>query len=178
MGQCVRNQMQSFQGIKQHQGPVSDISSVHSWSTRLSFSLALFLANESRSNQYSFNMNTPSTASDSSSDFINDFSTNGLTTNLIFFSNEFPNDDLKDLFRRLHRHSKDKRFTLLATFLENCARVLREETSRLPQHLRELIPPFEDLFTLVDGGQFHLGPLGASMESAFLCALQVAMIIG
>ncbi|KAJ5834965.1 hypothetical protein N7447_000991 [Penicillium robsamsonii] len=123
-------------------------------------------------------MNTPSSASESSGDFVNDFSTNGFTTNLIFFSNEFPNDDLKDVFRRLHRHSKDRRFTLLATFLENCARVLKEETSRLPQHLRELIPPFEDLFTLVDGGQFRLGPLGASMESAFLCALQVGMIIG
>ncbi|CAG7948614.1 unnamed protein product [Penicillium nalgiovense] len=123
-------------------------------------------------------MNTPSTGSESSNDFVDEFSYDGLTTNFIFFSNEFPNDDLKDLFRRLHRHSKDRRFTLLATFLENCARVLREETSRLPQHMRELIPPFEDLFTLVDGGQFRLGPLGASMESAFLCALQVAMIIG
>ncbi|KAF5863302.1 hypothetical protein ETB97_010300 [Aspergillus alliaceus] len=119
-------------------------------------------------------MDTPSC---SSTDMVNDFA-NDLTTKLVFFSNEFPNDDLKDLFRRLHRHSKDKRFTLLATFLENCARVLREETRRLPQHLKELVPPFETLFTLVDSGKFHLGPLGASMESAFLCALQVGMIIG
>ncbi|KZF25341.1 beta-ketoacyl synthase domain-containing protein [Xylona heveae TC161] len=123
-------------------------------------------------------METPSSASESLNDSINNFNPEDLTTNLIYFSNDFPNDDLKDLFRRLHRHSKDRRFTLLATFLENCARVLKEETNHLPQSLRELVPPFETLFTLVDGGQFRLGPLGASMESAFLCALQVGMIIG
>lgn len=174
------NIVQLFSTYKQHPSPITVTTFFfHSRPKQLDLFFFLYLlASQGNLNQETLAMNTPSTGSESSNDFVDEFSYDGLTTNFIFFSNEFPNDDLKDLFRRLHRHSKDRRFTLLATFLENCARVLREETSRLPQHMRELIPPFEDLFTLVDGGQFRLGPLGASMESAFLCALQVAMIIG
>src|SRR4051812_29735313 len=35
-----------------------------------------------------------------------------------YFSNEFPRGDLKDLFRRLLSHSKDRRHPLLAIFIQ------------------------------------------------------------
>ncbi len=115
-------------------------------------------------------METPSSGS---TDIVDDFN-----TKLVFFSNEFPNDDLKDLFRRLQRRSKDKRFAMLATLLENCTRVIKEESAQLPQCLRDLIPPFDDVLTLVDSGNFRFGPLGAAMESSFLVVLQLGMLIG
>ncbi len=100
-------------------------------------------------------------------------------TKLVFFSNEFPNDDLKDLFRRLHRHSKDRRFTLLAAFLEECTVVVREEAARLPKPLQSLIPHFDSILGLLDtGGDFRQGSLGAAMESVFLCVLELGMLIG
>ncbi|KAI1098430.1 putative polyketide synthase [Jackrogersella minutella] len=96
---------------------------------------------------------------------------------LVFFSNEFPNDDLKDLFRRLHQHTKDKRFRSLSIFIEECTATLKDEASKLPRHLQDLIPRFETILSLADG-DYRKGPLGAAMESVFLCVLQVGTIIG
>ncbi|OCL13959.1 putative polyketide synthase [Glonium stellatum] len=103
---------------------------------------------------------------------------NDMKTKLIFFSNEFPNDDLRDLFRRLQRHSKDTRFRHLAAFLEECTRVVKEEALKLPQQLQDLIPNFGTVLNLVDHGDFRQGPLGAAMESVTLCVLEIGMLIG
>ena len=115
-------------------------------------------------------MDTPSSAS---TDMVNDYK-----TKVIFFSNEFPSDDLRDLFRRLQRHSKDKRFQYLNTFLEECTDVVKEEARRLPQHVQSLIPNFATVLTLVEHGDFRQGPLGAAMESVILCVLELGMLIG
>ena len=114
--------------------------------------------------------NTPSSCS---TDLLTD-----LKTKIVFFGNEFPNDDLKDLFRRLQRHSKDRRFPLLNLFLEECSAVIKDEAAKLPQHVQDLIPPFHTVLTLADHGDFRQGALGAAMESALLCVLQIGMIIG
>ncbi|KAI1079859.1 putative polyketide synthase [Whalleya microplaca] len=97
---------------------------------------------------------------------------------LVFFSNEFPNDDLRDLFQRLHRHAKDRRFRTLSTFIEECTVTLKEEATKLPRQLQDLIPNFETVLSLADHADFRKGALGAAMESAFLCVLQIGMIIG
>ncbi|KAI4246107.1 MAG: hypothetical protein L6R40_002059 [Gallowayella cf. fulva] len=111
--------------------------------------------------------------STASTDMVNDEK-----TKVIFFSNEFPSDDLRDLFRRLQRHSKDKRFRYLNTFLEECTDVVKEEARRLPQHVQSLIPNFATVLTLVEHGDFRQGPLGAAMESVVLCVLELGMLIG
>ncbi|KAL9043691.1 MAG: hypothetical protein Q9214_003130 [Letrouitia sp. 1 TL-2023] len=115
-------------------------------------------------------MDTPSSAS---GDMVNDYK-----ARLIFFSNDFPNDDLRDLFRRLQRHSKDKRFRYLATFLAECTSVVKEEARRLPLQVQALIPHFVTVLTLVDCGDFRQGPLGAAMESVTLCVLELGTLIG
>jgi len=99
---------------------------------------------------------------------------NNFTTKFAFFGNEFPNDDLKDLFRRLQRNSKDKRFRFLALFLDEAQLVLKEELLRLPQALRCLIPPFQTILDLVDLRQ---GPMGGAIETALLCILEIGMLI-
>lgn len=116
-----------------------------------------------------FTMDTPSSLS---TDGINDF-----TTKLVFFSNEFPNDDLQDLFRRLQRNSKNKRFRCLATFLEECTAIVKEETLKLPQPVQDLLPPFQTVLSLADQSQFQQGPLGGALESALLCVLEIGMFI-
>lgn len=115
-------------------------------------------------------MDTPSSVS---TDRMNEF-----TTKLVFFSNEFPNDDLKDLFRRLQRHSKDKRFPLLAAFLEECTVLIQREALKLPKALQDILPPFQTVLTLVDNNQLRQGPLGGALECAFLCILEIGMFIG
>ena len=101
-----------------------------------------------------------------------------LKTRVIFFGNEFPSDYMRDLFRRLHRHSKDKRFPFLAAFLEDSAATIKEEASKLPRSLQDLIPSFNSVLTLADHGDFRYGPLGAAMESALLTVFEIGMLIG
>ncbi|KAG2001528.1 hypothetical protein GB937_010070 [Aspergillus fischeri] len=95
----------------------------------------------------------------------------------VWFGNEFPNDDLKDLFRRLHQHSKDRRFRLLSVFLDESTAILKEEVANLPQQLQELVPHFDTACTLPEV-DFRQGPLGAAMESALLTILELGMLIG
>lgn len=115
-------------------------------------------------------MNTPSSVSTEVMD--------NFTTKLVFFSNEFPRDDLEDLFRRLQRHSKDKRFRFLAEFLKECTGVINEESLKLPQPLQSLLPPVQTVLSLVENPQFRVGPLGGALESALLCILEIGMFIG
>ena len=103
---------------------------------------------------------------------------NDYKTKLVFFSNEFPSDDLRDLFRRLQRHSKDKRFRYLSIFIEECTAVVKEEARKLPQPIQDLIPNFSTVLTLVDHGDFRQGPLGAAIESVTLCVLEIGALIG
>ncbi|KAF4219428.1 hypothetical protein CNMCM6457_003033 [Aspergillus fumigatiaffinis] len=95
----------------------------------------------------------------------------------VWFGNEFPSDDLKDLFRRLHQHSKDRRFRLLSVFLDESTAILKEEVANLPQQLRELVPHFDTACTLAEV-DFRQGALGAAMESALLTILELGMLIG
>ncbi|KAL3457362.1 hypothetical protein BJX64DRAFT_295952 [Aspergillus heterothallicus] len=99
-------------------------------------------------------------------------------TELIFFGNEFPNDDLKGLFRNLLRAAKDRRFRQLASFLEESTLVLKREIAALPQSLKVLVPHFHTLMPLVEVDDFRQGPLGAAMESALLTVLELGMFIG
>ncbi|KAK3382227.1 putative polyketide synthase [Lasiosphaeria ovina] len=95
-----------------------------------------------------------------------------------YFSNEFPHDDLKDLFRRLFAHSKDSRHTLLASFVREATLAVREEVRLLPATLRALVPPFESVFSLADHAELRSGPLGGSIDGLLLCAVQLAAFIG
>lgn len=100
------------------------------------------------------------------------------TSRLLFFSNEFPNDDLRYLFRRLHTHSKSQRFRLLATFLDACGDALHAEVAALPLNLKKLVPSFKSVLSLADNPDFRTGPVGGALESALLCVLEIAMFIG
>lgn len=97
---------------------------------------------------------------------------------LLFFGNEFPSDDLKDIFRRLVRHSKDRRFRILASFIDEATRVIQDEISKLPLDLRKHVPHFDTVLTIPEHGDFRQTGLGAAMESALLVVLQLSGLIG
>lgn len=97
---------------------------------------------------------------------------------LAYFSNEFPRDDLKDLFRHLHVHSKDTRYPTLARFINQATLAIHEEVRLLPVTLKTLVPPFETIFSLADHSALRNGPLGGAVEGMLLCVVQLAAIIG
>lgn len=97
---------------------------------------------------------------------------------IVHFSNEFPNDDLKDLYRRLHTHSKDKKHLILAAFLDEATLAIKEEVQKLPRSLKDLIPTFETILNFVDHPKLRQGPLGGSVEGILLCVLEIATFVG
>nr|P9WET1.1 RecName: Full=Non-reducing polyketide synthase Preu7; Short=NR-PKS Preu7 [Preussia isomera]UNY67720.1 polyketide synthase Preu7 [Preussia isomera] len=116
---------------------------------------------------------TPSGTSDMSIEQVN-----AGEIRVAFFSNEFPHDDLGNLFRQLHIHSNDRRHLLLARFIHEATSALHEEVRLLPNALRALIPPFETIFNLVDHEALRNGRLGGAINGALLCAVQLATLIG
>jgi asperthecin polyketide synthase len=101
------------------------------------------------------------------------------TAELLLFSHEFPSEDVQMLFRSLHRHSKGRKFPLLASFLMECDHIVKEEISKLPKQLQDQLPPFRTVTTLASHfDELKNGPLGGAWEGAFLCIYQIAMLIG
>lgn len=97
---------------------------------------------------------------------------------LAYFGNEFPPDDLQDLARRLHNHSKDKRHHVLARLLDETTSTLRSEISNLPTKLKSLLPPFESILNLVDYPELRKGPLSGSIDGVLLSVIELATFIG
>lgn len=102
----------------------------------------------------------------------------GLPSRLAFFGNDFPIDDLRQLFRRLLRHSKDRRFRTLAAFIHEATLVVKEEVCELPHKLKDHVPHFDTVLTLPEHGHFRETGLGPAMEGVFLIVLQLGMLIG
>ncbi|KAL7934399.1 putative polyketide synthase, partial [Trichoderma chlorosporum] len=101
------------------------------------------------------------------------------TTKFILFSHEFPSGDLKDLIRKIHRYAKLPRYSQLARFLQECSSILKQEVQKLPRPLRDQVPPFHDVVTLVSHWEkLKESSLCGTWEGAFLCIYEIAMLIG
>jgi monodictyphenone polyketide synthase len=97
---------------------------------------------------------------------------------LAYFSNEFPHDDVQDLSRRLHIHSKDINRHILARFLDYATLALRDEIRGLPARSRALIPPFQTILNLANYPELREGPLSGSIDGILLCVIELALFIG
>jgi hypothetical protein len=97
---------------------------------------------------------------------------------LVYFSNEFPREDLQDLFRRLHNHSKDKQHPVLARFIHEATWAVKDEVRRLPTELKQLIPPFENLLSWVENAELREGLICGAVDGVLLIVVQLATYIG
>ncbi|KAK8022725.1 polyketide synthase [Apiospora rasikravindrae] len=96
---------------------------------------------------------------------------------LLYFSNEFPHDDLASLARRLQVLSKQRRHPHLARFLDEATETIRAEVRQLPAVLRDTIPPFQSILDFVDCSELRKGSLGASVDGVILVAVQLGTLI-
>lgn len=97
---------------------------------------------------------------------------------VIFFGNELPKGDVQDVFRKLHDHSKDASHPLLASFIAEATRTLREEVGQLPSETRQLIPPFDSVLAWADMTQLRESPLCGAVEGVLLVVAQIGAYIG
>lgn len=97
---------------------------------------------------------------------------------LVYFSNEFPKDDLQDLFRGLHNHSKDNRHSTLARFIIETTRAVNDEVRRLPTELKHLIPPFKTILSWAEHTELREGLICGAVDGVLLVVFQLATYIG
>lgn len=97
---------------------------------------------------------------------------------LVYFSNDFPKDDLHDVFRRLHNHSKDKHFPILAQFIHEATWAIKDEVRQLPTELKQLIPSFDTLLSWAENTQLRGGLICGAVEGVLLVFVQLATYIG
>ncbi|KAL5045376.1 hypothetical protein BDW71DRAFT_215228 [Aspergillus fruticulosus] len=97
---------------------------------------------------------------------------------LIYFSNEFPQDDLQTTFRELRIHNKDRRHPVLARFLQESTLAVREEVRQLPTALRKMVPPFETILDIAEFSNLRHGPLSGAIEGVLLCVIELGTLIG
>ncbi|RWA08250.1 hypothetical protein EKO27_g6849 [Xylaria grammica] len=96
---------------------------------------------------------------------------------VIYFSNEFPNDDLQQLFRQLLHSSKDRRHPHLARFLDEATLAVRDELGHLTPALRSLIPPFGTILDFAHFTDLRKGPLCGSIDGILLCVVEIGTLI-
>ncbi|THC93448.1 hypothetical protein EYZ11_007067 [Aspergillus tanneri] len=96
---------------------------------------------------------------------------------LVYFSNEFPHDDLQDLLRRLYKHSNSRSHPILAQFIDDATIAIREEIRQLPASLKRLMPPLDTVLDLADHPALRKGPLGGSIDGVLLCMLELGTLI-
>lgn len=98
---------------------------------------------------------------------------------LIYFSNEFPHDDLHKLLRMLRQHSKDRQHSILARFFDEATFAIRDEVRQLPATLQAYIPPFESILDFVDFTDLRRqGSLSESINGMLLCTVEIGTFIG
>lgn len=97
---------------------------------------------------------------------------------IVYFSNDFPKDDLVDVFRRLHNHSKDKHFPVLAQFIREATWAIKDEVRQLPTELKQLIPPFNTLLAWAENSQLREGLICGAVDGVLLVVAQLATYIG
>ncbi|RHZ44133.1 type I polyketide synthase [Aspergillus thermomutatus] len=92
-----------------------------------------------------------------------------LTSNVILFDNS-TSDRLSVLRRLIHNHDNP----LLEAFLRQAALLLRDEVSRQPQHIQDLIPRFANIIELIERSHDQNYPI---LEYALLCIYQIGSLI-
>ncbi|KAJ5655746.1 type I iterative polyketide synthase [Penicillium longicatenatum] len=97
---------------------------------------------------------------------------------LVYFSNEFSKDDLQGVFRRLHNHSKESCYPILADFISKATWAIKDEVRQLPTELKDLISPFETIFSWVENTELREGLICGAVDGVLLIAVQLATYIG
>lgn len=96
---------------------------------------------------------------------------------VVYFSNEFPKEDLTDIFRQLHKQSKSTNHEHLARFTRDATRAIKEEIEKLPSSLKNQIPPFESLTSWSEQKELREGELCGAIDGVLLILAQLSVYI-
>lgn len=97
---------------------------------------------------------------------------------LVYFSNDFPKDDLQNLFRHLRNQAKTRQHTILAHFLTTATASVKHEIQALSVELKQYFRPFESLLDWADDTELRKSSLCGAVDGVLLVILQLAAYIG
>ncbi|KAH2544610.1 hypothetical protein KXW97_001873 [Aspergillus fumigatus] len=97
---------------------------------------------------------------------------------VVYFGNELPQDGIQGICRRLHTYTKDRRYPLLARFIEESTWAVHDEVRQLHAAQKALVSPFESVLHLAEQPELCRGPLCGSIEGVLLCVIQLGTFIG
>jgi monodictyphenone polyketide synthase len=96
---------------------------------------------------------------------------------VIYFSNDFPKENLQDVFRKLYINSKDHRHPLLAQFMSEATEAIKYEVSALPSGMKQLVPPFQTLDSWSENKELREGNLRGAVDGVLLVLVQISLYI-
>lgn len=96
---------------------------------------------------------------------------------VVYFSNEFPKEDLQQVFRLLHIKSKSDNHHILAKFNDDATKAIKREVQKLPSSLRQLIPPFQTLSSWAERKDLREGHLCGAVDGVLLILAQISLYI-
>ncbi|KAF2209148.1 hypothetical protein CERZMDRAFT_87124 [Cercospora zeae-maydis SCOH1-5] len=96
---------------------------------------------------------------------------------LIYFSNEFPPDDIATVLRNIRLLAKDRRHPILELFLVKATEAIRKEIQMLPGEVREAFPAFSCITSLWHEHNLREGALSGAIDGALLCVVQLGIYI-
>jgi monodictyphenone polyketide synthase len=99
------------------------------------------------------------------------------TMEVVYFGNEFPKEDLMDVFRCLHNRSKSSDHHVLARFINESTAAVKKEIEKLPSSLKSLIPTFESLSSWAENKELREGQLCGAIDGVLLVLVQVSVYI-
>lgn len=137
-------------------------------------SIILYLFHLSFSFQILMTQKRKATMSDTLPESLND---QQFIPQLVYFGDEHP-PNLADILLRLRASSKSNEHRHLASFLDECTRIMRDEFFDLPTSSKKFAPPFENILDLGRDESLLSGPLGLGVEYMLLCVIEIAALIG
>lgn len=96
---------------------------------------------------------------------------------IIHFNNEFPKEDLQSIFRQLVKHSQENSHRLLAHFISEATRAVKDEIQQLSLQSRKCFSPFQDLFAWAEDTQLREGLFCGAVDGVLLVFLQICLYI-
>lgn len=96
---------------------------------------------------------------------------------ITYFHNEFPKENLQEIFRRLHIEGKSQGHRFLAEFVSEATQAVKEEIALVDADLQQLFPAFDSVFSWAEDKTLREGPLSGAVDGVLLIVAQVCIYL-
>lgn len=96
---------------------------------------------------------------------------------ITYFHNEFPKENLQEIFRRIHVQGRSQGNRFLAEFVAEATRAVKQEIAQVDAELQQLFAPFDTIFSWAEDATLRQGPLNGAVDGVLLIVAQVCLYL-